>query len=156
MFDFTMKHVPGKTHLAADALSRRSLGEGEHIVEDDDSWLDDISPYVGVADAESFATTTLNRLSQFPSKYSPKTLPSYVFSRTIHLDETLKNIFKFLTTLEAPHTDSIQDQKRFVNKATQIFVKDEKMWKRRGKRPPLLVIMDHAIRLAILTQAMKA
>jgi hypothetical protein len=153
MFDFTLKHVPGKTHLAADALSRRSLGEGEQIVDDDDSWLDNISLYVGVADVNLFATSTLNDLSQGPLRYSPKTLPSYMFSGTIRLDENLKDIFKFLTTLEAPHSDSIQDQKRFVNKATQFFVRDGKMWKRRGKRPPLLVIMDHARRLAILTQA---
>jgi len=40
MFDFTLKHIPGKSHLAADALSRRQLGEGEEIVEDDDlGWI---------------------------------------------------------------------------------------------------------------------
>ena len=153
MFDFTLKHVPGKTHLAADALSRRTLGEGEQIVEDDDSWLDNISLYVGVANVNLFTTSTINNLSQGPLRYSPKTLPSYVFSGTIRLDENLKDIYKFLTTLEAPHSDSIQDQKRFVNKATQFFVKDGKMWKRRGKGSPLLVIMDHARRVAILTHA---
>ena len=152
-FDITLKHVPGRTHLAADALSRRQLGEGEEIVDDDDSWLDDISLYTGVADAKLFATPELSYLSQVPLRYSPQTLPSYVFSATIRLDETLKDIFKFLTTLEAPHSKSIQEQKRFVRKATQFFVRDGKMWKRRSERPPLLVILDHARRLAILTQA---
>lgn len=153
MFDFTLKHVPGKSHVAADALSRRDLGEGEEIEDDDDSWLDNIALYTGKADAKSFATLTISYLSQVQLRYSPETLPSYIFSGTIRLDETLKDIFKFLTTLEAPISDSIQDQKRFVKKATQFFVKDGKMWKRRGKQPPLLVIMDHARRLAILTQA---
>ena len=72
MFDFTLKHVPGKTHLTADALSRRALGEGEQIVEDDDSWLDNICLYVGVADVNLFTTSTLNYLSQGPLRYSPR------------------------------------------------------------------------------------
>ena len=153
MFDFTLKHVSGKSHLAADALSRRQLGEGEEIVEDDDSWLDNISLYMGFSDTQAFSTKTLSHLVQNPQRYEPKELPSFVFSGTIQLDENLKDILKFLTTLEAPPTSSIQDQKRFVKKATQFFIKDGKMWKRRGTKSPLLVILDHAKRLAILTQA---
>jgi len=42
MFDFTLIHVPGVRHKAADALSRRAIGEGEEIIPDDDSWLDDV------------------------------------------------------------------------------------------------------------------
>jgi hypothetical protein len=43
MFHFVLKHVPGKTHLAADALSRHTLAEGEKIGEDDDEWLENIA-----------------------------------------------------------------------------------------------------------------
>jgi hypothetical protein len=100
MFDFTLKHVPGKTHQAADALSRRALREGEKIIEDDDSWLDDISLYVGVADAKLFATFILSHLAQSTFRYSPWFLPSYIFPATISLYDNLKNIYKFLTTLE--------------------------------------------------------
>ena len=45
LFDFVMKQVPGRTHLAADALSRRPLGEGEEVEEHNDDWLDDIALY---------------------------------------------------------------------------------------------------------------
>ena len=153
MFDFTLKHVSGRCHLAADALSRRQLGEGEEVVEDDDSWLDNISLYVGFSDTQLFSANTLACLAQGPQRYDSRKLPSCVFSGTIRLDENLKKILKFLTTLEAPPNSSIQEQKRFVKKATQFFIKDGKMWKRRGTKSPLLVILDHARRLAILTQA---
>jgi len=153
MFDFVLKHVAGKAHVAADALSRRSLGEGENILEDDDSWLDNIALYVGCADHGAFASANIDKLSQAPLRYSTTVLPSCVYAGTVRLDENLKDILKFLTTLEAPHSESIQEQKRFVQKATQFFVKDEKMWKRRGKSPPLLVILDHSRRIAIMTQA---
>src|SRR6202047_8612 len=100
MFDITLIHVPGKAHLAADALSRKSLGEGENVVEDDDSWLANIVLYTGVGDSRGSSTSIISQLSQAHLRYSSKTLPSYVFSGTVHLDETIKDIFRFLTTLE--------------------------------------------------------
>ena len=69
------------------------------------------------------------------------------------LDTRMSWSLKFLTTLEAPTHSSIQDQKRFIQKATQYFVKDHKMWKRRKGKTPLLVVFDQNHRLEILTQA---
>jgi len=43
MFTFELVHVPAERHKGPDALSRRPLGEGEVIEEDDDSWLDNIA-----------------------------------------------------------------------------------------------------------------
>jgi len=84
MFDFTLKHVSGKSHLAADALSRRELGEGEKIVDDDDSWLDNIALYSGIADAKSFTSSKISHLAQVKLRYDPEALPSYVFPGTIN------------------------------------------------------------------------
>ena len=155
MFDVTLKHVPGKDHHAADALSRRPLGKGEEVVEDDDTWLDNISLYTGVPgmSQRTFLHQRINYLPLTELRYTPENLPSYSFPATTRLDGTLKDIFRFLNTLEAPHSDSIQEQKRFIKKATQYFIKGGKMWKRRKGRAPLLVILDHARRLEILTQA---
>jgi len=47
LFDFVLKHVPGSTHLAGDALSQRSLEEGEEIDKENDEWLDDMSLHQG-------------------------------------------------------------------------------------------------------------
>ena len=152
LFDFVLKHVPGKTHLAADALSRRPLAEGEEIVEDDDEWLDNIALYIGTT-KEPKKPFGSYKLCQVPFKGRAESLPSQGFTATIRLDQELKEIFKFLTTLEAPTHSSIQDQKRFIQKATQYFVKDHKMWKRRKDKTPLLVVFDQNHRLEILTQA---
>ena len=144
LFDFVLKHVPGRTHLAADALSRRPLGEGEEIVEDNDDWLDDIALY-----------TSVSKVSQLQeqAEYGLENLPSHIFIATVRLDEDLRKVYKFLTTLEAPRFNSVQEQKRFIQKATQYFVKDGKLWKRRKEKTPLLVVMDHNHRITIMTQA---
>jgi hypothetical protein len=125
MFDITLKHVAGKTHQAADALSRRPLGEGEQVVEDDDEWLDNISLYTGISETfqETFSQLKINHMAHSQLFYSARNLPSYSFPATIRQDKGLGDIFRFLTTLEAPYSDSIQGQKRFIKKATQYFVK---------------------------------
>jgi len=151
MFDFALKHVPGKTHLAADALSRRPLGEGEEITKDDDDWLDNIALFLEASGSDQLPFMVY-KMFQVPLPRE-RSLPSCVFQASVRLDKTLKDIFKFLTTLEAPLHESVQEQKRFIQKATQYFVKDHGMWKRRKDRTPLLVVFDQDRRLAILSGA---
>ena len=43
MFTFELVHVPAERHKGPDALSKKPLGEGEIIKDDDDSWLDSIA-----------------------------------------------------------------------------------------------------------------
>jgi transposase InsO family protein len=152
LFDFVLKHVPGSTHLAADALSRRPLGEEEEVEEDNDDWLDEIALYIGVAEEphQDFGSC---KVFQVPLKGKAESLPSQGFAATVQPDQDLKEIFRFLSTLEAPHHASIQDQKRFIQRATRYFVKEHKMWKRRKGMTPLLVVFDQNHRLEILTQA---
>jgi len=148
MFDFQLTHVPGTRHVAPDALSRRGLGEGEKIEDDDDEWLDNIALHVGIP-----VQNRKEYLSQPNLTYDSDTIPSFSFPATIKLDENLRDIYKFLTTLEAPPSTSIQEQKRFIKKATQFYVQNGQMWKRRSNRPPLLVIMSHHKRISIMYQA---
>jgi RNase H-like domain found in reverse transcriptase/Integrase zinc binding domain len=151
LFDCVLKHVPGRTHLAADALSRRPLGEGEVIEDDDDEWVDSIALHV-TAPGSFVRSATLKSSLQRSAPYNFHCLPSYYFIATICLDKNLEDIFRFLSTLEAPTFDSVQEQRRFIQKETQYFVKGHKMWKRRKDRSPLLVILDHERRMEILTQ----
>ena len=148
MFDFMLIHVPAERHKAADALSRRAIGEGEEIVPDDASWLDDIALYIGVSQ-ENYHSTQL-KTSQLP--YNPQSLPS-IYAINSRLDKSLQSIFKFLTTLEAPEFETVQDRKRFVKKATQFFVRNGYMYRRQRNGAPLRVIMEEKRRLAILVEA---
>jgi hypothetical protein len=101
LFDFTLVHVPAIKFKGPDALSRRPFGENEEIIPEEDSWLDDIALF--------------NHISH---PYHPVSLPS-VLASTISQEENLKNIFKFLTTLEAPHFARTSQRKKFVQWATQ-------------------------------------
>ncbi|KAG2045891.1 hypothetical protein BDR06DRAFT_900070, partial [Suillus hirtellus] len=79
--------------------------------------------------------------------------PSTVFMGTGLQEQNLKDIFKFLTTLEAPSFSSISAKKRFLKKAVKFFVQNGKMYKRMQARPPLLVVFDPEKRATILNQA---
>lgn len=155
LFDFTLKHVPGKTHLAADALSRRSLGEGEAVEEVDEEWLDNIALFVtpAVTPEGHFAEPRLEEIGRRQKRNPSEELPSLTFANTVKLDQDLDNIFRFLTELEAPPNDSTQGQKRFLERCGRYFVKAGKMWKRRQNGRPLLVIRDRERRSAILTES---
>jgi transposase InsO family protein len=134
MFDFTLIHVPATKHVGPDALSRRSLGEGEIVKEDDDTWLDDIALLTRIISDEELPTPQIYTAAPKDEQY-------------------LTNIYHFLTTLEAPDNSSPQDQKRFIKRATQFYVKSGIMWRRSKKGNPLLVILDKEQRVRILTKA---
>ena len=111
LFDFVMKHVPGRTHLAADALSRRPLGEGEEVEEHNDDWLDDIALYTSIHKTSTW---------QDQAEYNMEHLPSHNFIATIQLDKILHQIYKFLTTLEAPAFNTTQEQKGLYKRPLNI------------------------------------
>jgi hypothetical protein len=100
MFDFTLIHVPAAKHIGPDALSRRPLGEGEEVRDEDDSWLDGITLFTKKIEHEEY-------------------LPAIVLTSTIKEEKKLLDIYHFLTTLEAPNYSSPQDQRRFIKRATQ-------------------------------------
>jgi hypothetical protein len=134
MFDFTLIHVPAAKHVGPDALSRRSLGEGEVVEDDDDSWLDDIVLFTQV----------------IPQQNSQ---PQFSLINQTKEEQSLVDIFRFLTTLEAPNYATPQEQRRFIKKATQFYVKTGVMWKRQRKGNPLCVIFNKERRLQLLTNA---
>ena len=148
MFDFKLIHVPAEKHKGPDALSRRPLAEGEEPESDDDSWLDNIALLTLIPD-HNFKFT-LNA-----QQYEPDTeinLPSCYAARA-QQEDLLRDIKQFLTTLEAPHIPDLQKKRRFLAKAMDFFVKEDKLYKRNGSKPPLLVITEPTNKLTVLTQA---
>jgi transposase InsO family protein len=133
LFDFTLIHVPAAKHVGPDALSRRPLGDGEIVEDENDDWLDEIALFTTVVDEEVPPVSILSTVSRE--------------------DQGLFNIFHFLNTLEAPNYSTPQEQKRFIKRATQFYVKSGLMWRRKKKGNPLRVILDKKHREQLLTQA---
>jgi hypothetical protein len=150
MFDFTLVHVPATQFRGPDALSRRELAEDEDIPEHDDSWLDEITLLYYLPNPHTLKDFSFALRTKLP--YKPTSLPSWKL-RQSQQDKTLLEVRHFLSTLEMPTFLSLQSRKRFMKKVAQFFIKAGKMFKRNSNRQPLLVILDHKKRLAILTQA---
>ena len=99
LFDFELIHVPAERHKGPDALSRKELGEGEVIDEEDDSWLDNIAlltyhPFHNPDDI-------------LHCKYDPlKVIPVYLTADSKQ-DLVMADIKKFLSTLECPMFDNL-------------------------------------------------
>lgn len=149
MFNFTLVHVPAERHQGPDALSRRPLATDEEAPSDDDSWLDAITllaipPRPGMAPYELPNPT--------PSKQPSNSLPMCLATRIVQ-DQMLHQIKHFLTTLESPVFDTPQRKRRFLAKATECFIKNESLYKRNGNRLPILIVLEPAKKLSILTQA---
>ena len=150
MFDFKLIHVPAERHKGPDALSRRPLAEGEQAESDDDSWLDDIALLTFFPDRPPNPFSMLTLIHSTPP--TPTDLPSSLTSR-IAQEEMLNHIRHFLETLESPKMETPQKKRRFLAKASDFFMKDGKLFKRNGDRPPLLVIFEPTNKLSILKQA---
>jgi transposase InsO family protein len=109
------------------------MGEGEIIKEEDDEWLDNIALF-----------------NKILGKDAP---PAPVLVNTTKEEQNLLDILQFLTTLEAPDSATPQEQKRFIKRATQFYVKSGIMWKRRKEGNPLKVIFSKEHRKQLLNQA---
>jgi hypothetical protein len=149
LFDFTLVHVPATQFKGPDALSRRQPLEDEYV-HDDDAWLDDIALLMLIPDRSKFKDFCFMTPTKLP--YKANQLPS-AKSPPTKQDQLMSDIFKFLSTLEKPALESLQARKRFIKKATEFYLKDDRMFKRNGTQPPLLVIRDPQKKVAILTQA---
>jgi hypothetical protein len=151
MFHFTLIHVPATKFKGPDALSRRPMAEGEELIPEDDEWLDNIALFTGISQAP-FREEALTKV---PMLYDPKSIPS-VFAITSKLDQQLLQVIHFLKTLEVPpELETSQARRRFIQKASRFFLQQpqDKLFKRNGHKPPLLVILNENRRLAIMTQA---
>lgn len=145
LFDFILIHIPAERHKGPDALSRRELAEDEEVEEEDDSWLNDIALY-----AETWARTPCV-LAAFVGRV---TTPRVYAETESKQDRDLHDYLHFLQTLQIPASAvSNQQRHRFIRRASRFFVRNGKMYRRNGEKPPLQVIFDDEDRFRILHQA---
>ncbi|KIK32438.1 hypothetical protein CY34DRAFT_19055 [Suillus luteus UH-Slu-Lm8-n1] len=100
----------------------------EEISPEDDFWLDEIALFTSLS-------------TSFLLPYKSNDLPS-IFLSSADQEQTLTDIYKFLTTLEAPSFNSTAKHTKFVKQTTRSFVQKGKMYKCLLDRPPLLIIFD--------------
>lgn len=141
LFDFELIHVPAERHKGPDALSRKELAENEAIPDEDDDWLDDIALFISHGQEAKASPAQQLPLQGFPININAQ-------------EETLTQIFRFLTTLQLPEDRlTAQQRKRFIQRAQKFFVKDGAMFKRNGPKMPLKVIFRPIRRKQILVDA---
>lgn len=133
LFDFTLVHVPATRFRGPDGLSRREPLDEEREDFNDD-FLDDIA-----------------LLASIPAQAS--CLQAHTFAAAITgQDEKLRQIWRFLVSLEVPQDLSQQARKRFVKRALEFFLQDSLMYKRNHGHP-LRVVLETEKRVQIMTQA---
>jgi transposase InsO family protein len=148
LFTFELVHVPADKHRGPDALSRRPLAEGETIETEDDTWLDDIALMAIVSNK--------NLLPFSEEKESLVHLSSeetICFTTRNKQEETIQSIYEFHSENKIPTFDKLQSQKRFLNKCGEFFIKESRLYKKNGTRPPLLVVTEPKHKYSILLHA---
>lgn len=148
MYDFKLIHVPADKHRGPDALSRRELGEGEEIEEEDDSWLDHIALYLAT-DKETVRRELLEPLTGPPA---PREVAVYLLTGSTQ-EETLLQIKHYLETMEVPEFDTPAKRVRFLKKTLRYFVQEGHMFRRNSGQMPRRIIFDTDERKIILKEA---
>lgn len=71
-----------------------------------------------------------------------------------HLEQNLRNIYNFWKHSQYPSdVRTVQDDRRFLQKASRYFLQSDIMFRRNGSNPPLKVIFSTDERIRILMQA---
>ena len=137
LFDFEVRHIPGKKNTAADGLSRRERTASDDIDDahevDIDDWvitqLDSVQILAGKAKKAS------KKLSVSPAQEKKNPLQS-------HYSEASQKIARFLTTLKRPEDMTRKDFYRFKNKAMGYSVVEEGLYKKGSKNMPMRLVVD--------------
>lgn len=136
LFDFEVKHVPGKKHTAADGLSRRSRTESDRIDEENE------------VDIDEFIQVELNSLKISPIAARVEDASERDFAAPGHeilegdYNEQSHQIARFLTTFERPADMTTKEYRLFKAKALRYQVQNKELFRRAGKRTPQTRVID--------------
>ena len=124
LFDFTVRHVPGTKHTAADGLSRRPRTESDDIDEANEVDIDD------------FIDAELNAFSVAPVVVEDVDLLVDGYS------EDSWQVARYLTTLQRPVGLTKAEFRSFKRRALQYAVADGNLYRRAGKGIPQRLVID--------------
>ena len=124
LFDFTVQHVPGTKHTAADGLSRRPCTKSDDIDEANEVDIDD------------FIDAELNAFSVAPVVVEDADLLTDGYS------EDSWQIARFLTTLQKLVRLNRAEFRSFKHRALQYAVVDGNLYQRAGKGIPQRLVIN--------------
>ena len=135
LFDFTVKHVPGKKNGGADALSRRGYADGD---EEEDQTVDEYF------DAKIYSIEFSTMSFQNPT--------ARVYLHEGEYDGEYLLIGRYLESMERPLDITDDDFRRLRRKAFRYLVRDGYLYKRskKGRVPPRRVIGRPAERQEVI------
>jgi hypothetical protein len=130
LFDFDVRHVAGRKHLAADGLSRRPW-----VPEDDKESEEDV---------EEFLDNQLDRvgLRYFALVGELPEEDDSILNPESHYTEEHEQYARYLTTLRKPEHLGGRQFTKFKKEATKFLVKDGELFRRGSKSIPLRRVVD--------------
>jgi hypothetical protein len=174
LFNFRLKHVPGKDHASADGLSRRPQAPEDPIENDDhEDWID-TSYAFGVELLNWTNHSRKTTSSRFAKAYLPHSRkrssqptdwPSILIAslsqdqveiprtdRAKARDEEILRVQEFLEDPDKAKRPNDKDFKKFVRSATKFFVNKGQIWRkdRHGKHK---LVIPSKRRLGLIRQA---
>lgn len=162
LYHFMLRHVPADSHKGPDGLSRRppapdDTDEEDYDAEEEATGLRE--EFLNLLEEEEIQRLDENSYPHFlsinhittSSLSSGWTRPTKAKTNS-EKDETLKQIFHFLSTMRLPQFPSDKEKKSFIQKSQSYFIQDKNLWKRNQKQA-LRVILDSEKRKQILKMA---
>lgn len=174
LFDFELRHIPGKDHGPADSLSRRPKAPEDTDDEDDsEEWIDRANGFkmevlnyqVPPTMVDSPKYAKVDPIYERPKEYRTTERPSVLVMSVMgpdlaiprhekaeEKDRELEEIKLFLETMESPADLTERQLERFTWKASDFFVREGRLWKkdRTGKHKR---VIERSRRLALLMEA---
>jgi hypothetical protein len=161
LFEFDLKHVPGKDFKGPDGLSRRrgTEDEGDEEEGEADEWVEEIlSCSIWVASAWQDDAGTSGVLEHKGNDDIVSLAVSVEDSETgiphseeaAHRDNDLGSIKTYLSTLIAPRNLSEKQLKQFIKRASRFFMHGDQLWRREHSGRHQVVIIPSSERLSLM------
>lgn len=163
MFDFEVRHIPGKKHTAADGLSRRLATKAEReedaMEEDIEDWSEGVlfedGPLEFGATPLDLCPTDIGMNGTEGESVPPaEALDNADGVLEAGYSEDSIRIATFLATLVKPADLTGKEYRNFKHKALQYTVLNRQLWRKRNKNFPMRLVVDAEDKKTEILEAM--